>query len=113
MSAKIADQETKCLIKKIINEHGILRIDQRAQTGMSGRDLTIDDVEDAIVKWIDDGEKVKQVKLHRLPGMIGETAYEMKPNMIENFPPIYIKLYIGDRDTSETYLHLISLHMSC
>jgi hypothetical protein len=76
---------------------------------MMAHNLTTADVCDAIIDWIDAGERVKPTVLHSFAGRVGQTAYEMTPR-IEN-KRFYIKAAIDEPDTAEERMAVLSVHM--
>lgn len=72
------------------------------------RNLTVNEICEAIVDWIDAGERVKPTKLHSFPGLQGKWAYEMKPRIDGRL--FYLKVTLMKRLPSEEYLLLISAH---
>lgn len=85
----------------------------QAKSDMQSWLLKKDDVCDAIVEWIDAGERVKPTILHSVHGHQGETAYEMKPRIKtprRGSVLFYIKVTIIESPDSQEEMLLISVH---
>ncbi len=72
------------------------------------RNLTTADVGDAMVEWIDAGERVKPVTLHSFAGRVGDEAYELKPKI--GGTKFYVKVLVDDRGGADEGLGLLSVH---
>ena len=75
---------------------------------MLSQHLTLDDVCDKIIEWIDSGERVKATIIHSFPGLKGEPAYEMKPRI--NNILFYVKLALVELGNPDERMLLISVH---
>lgn len=106
--ASQADPETIALIRRLAAAAGSVRPTKGAQYELLAYRLRGADVCDAIVNWIDAGERVKPTALHSIPGRIGQAAYEMKPRF--DGRRFYIKVVIDDRGGAQECLVLLSVH---
>jgi len=79
-----------------------------AQWSMMAYSLTVDDVCEKIVEWIDAGERVKPTVIKEIPQFQGIPAYEMKPRI--NDILFYIKVLLREAGSSGEQMLLISVH---
>lgn len=94
-------------IRRLALDPSKVRTTATVKYDLLGRQLTKDEVCEAIVKWIDDGKRVKAVVLHS--GLdAGITAYEMKPRIGDI--RLYVKVKMRDVGQSNELLILISAH---
>lgn len=108
MASKSADSQTAQEIRRLASDPSQVHVGSQAKSDMLAWNLTTADVCDAIVEWIDAGERVKTTTLHSLSGLQGGTAYEMKPRIIGML--FYIKVALIDLGTPGEYMLLISAH---
>lgn len=95
-------------IRQLASEPKRVMIGRTAQSDMMAQGLTVDDVCDTIIEWIDAGERVKPTVLHTIPEFKGMPAYEMKPRI--NGILFYIKVTILETETPEERMLVISVH---
>ena len=79
MASHSAEPHQLADIRRLTLDPSKVRLTRTAEYDLLGRHLKKDDVCQAIVKWIDDGERVKLVTLRGADA--GATAYEMKPRI--------------------------------
>ena len=106
--ASNADPQTVALIRQLAANGQFTFISNQAQSDMMAHNVKLTDVADAIVDWIDAGERVKETVIHTIPGRTGDPAYEMKPRI--NGVIWYLKVAIDDRGGSDEGLALLSSH---
>jgi len=75
---------------------------------MQVRRLTIPDVCDEIIDWIDAGKEVTQIIQNRNKGHVGRPAWVIKP--VIHGLIFYVKVTIEDRGVPEELL-IISVHL--
>lgn len=103
------DPDTRQLLRRLAEATKFNFVSKQARSDLMARNLTRADVADAIVEWIDAGERVKPVVLHSFGGRVGQEAYEMKPRIGQS--KFYVKVSIDDRDGANEGLALLSVHM--
>lgn len=107
--ASQADSTTTTLIRQLADaSEPFTIISNQARSDLMAHNLKQGDVADAIVGWIDAGERIKPTVLHSFSGRQGEPAFEMKPKL--NGTTWYIKVCIDDRGGSDEGLVLLSAH---
>lgn len=106
--ASNADSQTSALIRQLAADEGFAFISNQAQSDLMAHKLRQGDVADAIVDWIDAGERVKETVLHSFSGRQGDPGYEMKPKI--NGVVWYLKVAIDDRGGRNQGLALLSAH---
>lgn len=108
MPAPSADPQIVQQIRSLALVPDDVETTNTAAEDLAARDLTVDDICEAIVDWIDADERVKPTKLHSFPGLQGEWAYEMKPRIEGRL--FYLKVTLVKRPISDEYMLLISAH---
>jgi hypothetical protein len=108
MAASQADSQTTALLQQLAADEGFAFISNQARSDLMAHNLKQGDVADAIVDWIDAGERVKETVLHSFSGRQGDPAYEMKPKI--NGVIWYLKVAIDDRGGRNQGLALLSTH---
>ena len=109
MAARTADAEIVAKIRLLASDPTkVQAVHSGVVCSLLTHDLTIDDVCDKIVQWIDAGERVKPTILHSISGKIGQPAYEMKPRI--NGTLFYLKVTLEKQDDSDEYMLLLSAH---
>ena len=106
--ASDADSTTRSLIRQLAEENRFTCISNQAQSDLMAHKLKTGDVADAMVNWIDAGERVKPTVIHSFPGRQGDPAYEMKPKI--DGVIWYVKVSIDNRGESDQGLALFSAH---
>jgi hypothetical protein len=107
MASSNADSQTIALIRQLADE-GFASISNQASSDLMAHNLRQGDVADAIVDWIDAGERVKETVIHSFSGRQGDPAYEMKPRI--DGAIWYVKVAIDDRGGPDQGLALLSAH---
>src|SRR5262245_39853115 len=108
MASSNADSQTIALIRQLAADEGFAFISNQAMSDLMAHKLRQGDVADAIVDWIDAGERVKPTAIHSIPGREGDPAHEMKPKI--NGIVWYLKVAIDDRGGRNQGLALLSAH---
>jgi hypothetical protein len=108
MPSSQADSGTIALLRRLAADDGFTFISNQGRSDLMARNLRQGDVADAIVDWIDAGERVKPTVLHSFPGRQGDPAYEMKPKI--DGVIWYLKVAIDDRGGPDEGLALLSAH---
>lgn len=103
-----ADSDTIALLRQLAEAPRAVRPSPQTQSDLMAHALKVKDICQAIVDWIDAGERVKPTVLHSFAGRVGQAAYEMKPRI--NGVLFYIKVTIDDRGGPEECLALLSAH---
>lgn len=106
--AKSADPKIVQEIRRLASDPTRVQTIKQATLDMLGQHLTIDDVCDKIIEWIDAGERVKPTTIHSFPDLQGEPAYEMKPRM--NNLLFYIKVALVELGNPDERMLLLSVH---
>jgi len=106
--AKSADPKIVQEIRRLALDPTRVQTIKQATLDMLGQHLTVDDVCDTIIEWIDAGERVKPTTIHSFPGLQGQMAYEMKPRM--NGVLFYIKVALVELGNSDERMLLMSVH---
>ncbi|MGD0898449.1 MAG: hypothetical protein ABR915_11475 [Thermoguttaceae bacterium] len=105
---KSADPKIVAEIRRLALDPTRVQTTKQATLDMLGQHLTIDDVCDKIIEWIDAGERVKPTSIHTFPGLQGQPAYEMKPRI--NSILFYVKVALVERGNPGERMLLISAH---
>jgi hypothetical protein len=105
---KSADPKIVQEIRRLASDPTRVQTTTQASWDMLGQHLTIDDVCDKIIEWIDAGQRVKPTTIHSLSPLKGQPAYEMKPRI--NNILFYIKLALVELGNPEERILLISAH---
>lgn len=108
MAAKQADARTLGEIRRLAADPIRVRVTKTVQFDLMASRLTKAEVCDEIIAWIDRGEPVKEVMLHSFPGLVGQSAYEIKPRMRNTF--FYIKVTLVELGKSGETMLVISVH---
>lgn len=108
MAPSQADSGTIALLKRLAEQEEFAFVSPQARSDLMAHGLKRGDVADAIVAWIDAGERVKPTVIHSIPGREGDPAYEMKPKL--NGARWYIKVSIDNRGEPDEGLALLSAH---
>jgi hypothetical protein len=107
--ARSADPQIVQEIRRLASDPSHVRVFLRAaQWDMMAQGLTITDVCDRIVEYIDAGERVKPTVLRDIPELKGIPAYEMKPRI--NNVLFYIKVTLLEVGAPGERMLLISVH---
>lgn len=106
--ARLADPQIVREIRRHATDRTCVHTTHQATLGMLAQQLTIDDVCDKIIEWIDAGERVKPTTIHTFPGLQGRPAYEMKPRI--NNILFYIKVALVELGNPNERMLLISVH---
>lgn len=104
--ASQADAEDISNIRRLASSPESVRITKTVKFDLMGLGLTTADICDEIIKWIDDGERVKPVILRDL--LAGQKAFEMKPRINDQL--LYLKVTLCDFGETGEYMLLISAH---
>jgi len=108
MTAKKADAWTLGEIRRLAADQSRVRLTTTVQFDLMAHRLTKADVCDEIIAWIDRGEPVKEVVLHSFPGLVGQSAYEIKPRMRNTL--FYIKVTLVELGKPGEYMLVVSAH---
>ena len=108
MAAKQADGRTLGVIRRLAADESRVRLTSTAQCDLMARRLTKADVCDEIIDWIDRGEPVKEVRIHSIPSLVGQSAYEIKPHMKRTL--FYVKVALVELGKPGEHLLVISAH---
>jgi hypothetical protein len=103
-----ADEATTKRLRTLATDPDRVLLSRQAASDLMAWNLTKEDVCDAIVDWIDAGERVKAVVLHSFRGRQGELAFEMKPRLCNRL--FYIKVTIFTPPEKEEAMLVISAH---
>ena len=106
--ASIADPVIVQEIRRLASAGDDVVVTRTAEDDLLARRISVDDICEAIVDWIDAGERVKPTTLHSFPGLQGEPAYEMKPRI--DGIMFYLKVALIKLHQPGEYLLLISAH---
>lgn len=106
--ASNADAQTIALIRHLAANDQFTFVSNKARWDMIAHGVKRADIADAMVDWIDAGERVKPIVVHSFPGRQGDPGYEMKPRF--NGAIWYIKVSIDDRGGPDEGLALLSAH---
>ena len=107
MASYAAEPQQVAEIRRLALDPSKVRLTRTADYDLLGRHLKKDDVCQAIVKWIDAGERVKPVTLRGADS--GATAYEMKPRIGEFL--FYVKVTLRELGQSNETMLVISAHL--
>jgi hypothetical protein len=108
MAAKQADARTLGEIRRLAADPSRVRVTKTVQFDLMAHRLTKADICDEIIAWIDGGEPAKEVVLHSFPGLVGQTAYEIKPRMRNTL--FYIKVTLVELGKPGEYMLVVSAH---
>lgn len=108
MSAASADPVTIALIRRLASDVSRVWFSAQARSDMQAHNLRPADVCDAVVEWIDAGERVKPTVLHSCKDRTCQEAWEMKPRL--NRVLFYLKVTMDDRDGPGESLGILSCH---
>ncbi|MBM4091487.1 MAG: hypothetical protein FJ276_18985 [Planctomycetes bacterium] len=108
MAAKKADAGTLAEIGRLAADPTRVRLTTTVQFDLMAHRLTKADVCDEIIAWIDRGDAVKEVALHGFPGLVGQSAYEIKPRMRNTL--FYIKVTLVELGKPGEYILVVSAH---
>lgn len=103
-----ADQPTTLRIRALASDAAKVMLSRQALSDLMAWGLKKEDVCDAIVEWIDAGERVKQVELHTYPGLQGQPAFELKPRLCNRL--FYIKVAFFTPPGSTEAMLVVSSH---
>jgi len=106
MAAQSADANERAAIRRFAADPSLVRVTKTTQYDLLGHDLTTEDICQAIIAWIDDGQRIKKVILRGQHA--GASAFEMKPRIDGTL--FYLKVALCDLDGPDEYLLLISAH---
>lgn len=106
--ASQADASDLVNIRRLASSSDQVRITKTAKYDLIGLGLTKADICDEIIRWIDEGERVKAVVLRDL--LAGQKAFEMKPRI--NNQLLYLKVTLCDLGATGEYMLLISAHVN-
>jgi hypothetical protein len=107
--AKSADPQIVQEIRRLASDPARVHVFLRAaQWDMMAQGLTIADVCDKIIEYIDAGERVKPTALRDIPELAGTPAYEMKPRIHDIL--FYIKVTLLEIGGPGERMLLISVH---
>ena len=93
-------------IRRTASKPAKVQISTTAQYDLMGRGLTIENICDEIIAWIDSGQRVKKVTLKGVHA--GRTAFEMKPLIDRTL--FYLKVTLLDLGDPDECMLLISAH---
>lgn len=105
--ASSADEATIKLIRDLATRPEAVATSRQVQSDLMAHNLTVEDICDAIVDWIDASERVKPTVIKNIPARKGQPAYEMKPRI--NNRLFYIKVVI-DGNAGAERMTLLSAH---
>lgn len=108
MAAKLADARTRGEIRRLAADLSRVRLTKTVQFDLMAHRLTKAEVCDEIIAWIDRGDAVKEVVLHSFSGLVGQSAYEIKPRMRNTL--FYIKVTLVELGTLGEFMLVISTH---
>ena len=108
MSPSSADPDAVALIRRLVLDRNKAWISKQARSDMLAHNLTLDDVCDAIIGWIDEGELVKPKVLHSFADRVGQRAWEMKPRI--DGVLFYLKVTIDEEGMPGEALGILSCH---
>ena len=107
--ASSADAQTIAAIRRLSLNLDAIWVSPQVVSDLMAHNLTLDDICDAMIDWIDKGERVKPTVIKNIPSRIGQPAYEMKPRIAESI--WYIKVVIDNPGTAEEQLCMLSAHV--
>ena len=108
MAQRDADPSMAQAIKRLAGEPEAAAVSTSAYYDMMGASLTVEDVCDAIVDWIDQGKRVQEIVTKHAKGRIGKPAFVMKPRMLGT--GYYVKVAVEDPGGKGERLTIVSAH---
>jgi hypothetical protein len=109
MPPSSADPQTLQLIRRLALQPDAVWAAPQVVSDLMAHNLTMDDVCDAIVDWIDKNERVKPTVIKNIPSRVGQPAYEMKPKIAGM--TWYVKVAVDDPGTAQERMAMLSAHV--
>ena len=107
MAKQAADPAVVRLIRQLAADPDRVEIYRTAKYDFMSGSLTAEDVCDAICDWIDAGQTVVETVINKIPELIDEPAYELKPVLLGQ--RYYVKLALEKR--GDDWLLILSAHL--
>jgi hypothetical protein len=107
--ASNADAQSIAMIRRLALKPDAIWVAPTVVYDLMGYNLTIDYICDAMIEWLDEGERVKPTVIKNIPGRIGQPAFEMKPRIDGRI--WYIKVAIDDPGGVDERMAMLSAHV--
>ncbi len=109
MPPSSADPQTVQLIRRLALKPDAVWPAPQVVSDLMAYNLTMDDICDALVDWIDKNERIKPTVIKNIPSRVGQPAFEMKPRISSSI--WYIKVVIDDVGTADEKMAMLSAHV--
>jgi hypothetical protein len=104
-----ADAQSIAMIRRLALKPDAIWPSSQVVSDLMAYNLTIDDICDAMIEWLDEGERVKPTVIKSISGRVGQPAFEMKPRIDGRL--WYIKIAIDDPGGTDERMALLSAHV--